>query len=71
MNSRVSATRVLMSLFGLFALTAALVALSGCEMQSAGAAWQPAKGPLMTRWAKKVSPGTAHREYPRPQMVRS
>src|SRR3989442_8941119 len=32
--------------------------------------WQPAKGPLMTRWAKDVSPRNAHTEYPRPQMVR-
>jgi len=32
--------------------------------------WQPAKGPLMTRWAKQVSPNKAHPEYPRPQMVR-
>jgi len=34
------------------------------------AKWKPAKGPLMTRWAKKVSPGKVHQEYPRPQMVR-
>ena len=33
-------------------------------------AWEPAKGPLMTRWAKDVSPDNAHPEYPRPQMVR-
>jgi beta-galactosidase/beta-glucuronidase len=33
-------------------------------------AWQPAAGPLKTRWAKDVSPEKAHREYPRPQMVR-
>lgn len=32
--------------------------------------WQPAKGPLLTRWAKDVSPKNAHPEYPRPQMVR-
>jgi beta-galactosidase/beta-glucuronidase len=32
--------------------------------------WKPAKGPLMTRWAKDVSPENAHPEYPRPQMVR-
>src|SRR5439155_30647 len=32
--------------------------------------WQPAKGPLTTRWAKDVSPKNAHPEYPRPQMVR-
>src|SRR5689334_9431217 len=32
--------------------------------------WKPAAGPLMTRWAKDVSPDKAHPEYPRPQMVR-
>lgn len=37
---------------------------------AATAAWQPADGPLMTRWAKEVSPENAHPEYPRPQMVR-
>src|SRR5688500_24473 len=34
------------------------------------AEWEPAKGPLMTRWAKDVSPRNVHREYPRPQLVR-
>ena len=37
---------------------------------TAEAAWQPAAGPLKTRWAKDVSPENAHPEYPRPQMVR-
>ncbi len=37
---------------------------------SARAAWKPADGPLMTKWAKEVSPEKAHSEYPRPQMVR-
>lgn len=38
---------------------------------SAGAEeWKPAAGPLMTRWAKDVSPKNAHPEYPRPQMIR-
>jgi len=37
---------------------------------TAEAAWQPAKGPLMTRWAKDVKPSKALPEYPRPQMVR-
>jgi len=32
--------------------------------------WKPAAGPLMTRWAKNVSPTNALPEYPRPQMVR-
>ncbi|NIP68681.1 MAG: hypothetical protein GTO04_05720, partial [Planctomycetales bacterium] len=36
----------------------------------APADWKPAEGPLMTRWAKEVSPETVHPEYPRPQMVR-
>ena len=33
--------------------------------------WHPAKAPLMTRWAKDVSPTNAHPLYPRPQMVRA
>ncbi len=37
---------------------------------AAGGSWQPAQGPLKTRWAKDVSPANAHPEYPRPQMVR-
>ncbi|MHB1036630.1 MAG: glycoside hydrolase family 2 protein [Pirellulales bacterium] len=32
--------------------------------------WKPADGPLMTRWAKDVSPEKVHSEYPRPQMAR-
>jgi beta-galactosidase/beta-glucuronidase len=32
--------------------------------------WKPAAGPLMTRWAKEVTPENVHPEYPRPQMVR-
>jgi beta-galactosidase/beta-glucuronidase len=32
--------------------------------------WQPAAGPLKTRWAKDVTPDNVLPEYPRPQMVR-
>ncbi|HEV7999541.1 MAG TPA: glycoside hydrolase family 2 TIM barrel-domain containing protein [Planctomycetaceae bacterium] len=39
-------------------------------MSVSAADWKPAAGPLMTRWAKDVTPATAHREYPRPQLVR-
>ena len=39
-------------------------------VSSRAAEWKPAAGPLMTRWAKDVSPTNAHPEYPRPQMVR-
>ncbi|MEI7729862.1 MAG: DUF4965 domain-containing protein [Verrucomicrobiota bacterium] len=39
--------------------------------QHQAAAWQPAQGPLATRWAKDVKPETVHAEYPRPQLVRS
>jgi len=38
--------------------------------QTFSADWKPATGPLMTRWAKDVSPANALPEYPRPQMVR-
>ena len=44
------------------------IALNFCPY--ADAQWQPAKGPLMTRWAKDVTPENVHPEYPRPQMVR-
>lgn len=37
---------------------------------AASAEWKPADGPLMTQWAKDVSPDNAWPEYPRPQMVR-
>jgi len=40
--------------------------LAGCGAH----AWEPAKGPLMTRWTKDVSPENVLPEYPRPQMVR-
>jgi hypothetical protein len=39
-------------------------------LTTVAADWQPAKGPLMTKWAKDVTPDKAHPEYPRPQMVR-
>ena len=41
-------------------------------MPSPAADWKPATAaaPIMTRWAKDVSPTNAHPEYPRPQMVR-
>lgn len=32
--------------------------------------WKPAAAPLMTRWAKNVSPDRAHPDYPRPQLLR-
>ena len=37
---------------------------------SAAEVWRPVNGPLMTKWAKDVSPKNVHKEYPRPQMVR-
>ncbi|MFM9965974.1 MAG: glycoside hydrolase family 2 protein [Planctomycetaceae bacterium] len=50
-----------------FAVLVSCVLLTG-TLQAAG--WQPKKAPLMTRWAKDVSPEKVHPEYPRPQMVR-
>lgn len=35
------------------------------------ARWEPAGDRIMTGWAYAVTPENAHREYPRPQMVRS
>jgi len=39
--------------------------ISSCQKS-----WQPAKGPLLTKWAKQISPDKVHPEYPRPQFVR-
>ena len=50
--------------------TVGLVCLALGAARCVGAEWKPAKGPLMTRWAKDVSPEKAWPEYPRPQMVR-
>jgi beta-galactosidase/beta-glucuronidase len=50
-----------------------LVSICVCSLfpMSVNAAdWKPAAGPLMTRWAKDVTPANVHREYPRPQLVR-
>jgi hypothetical protein len=33
--------------------------------------WKPAKGPLMTRWARDVKPESVLPEYPRPQLKRT
>jgi hypothetical protein len=46
-------------------LILALVTLSATR-----ADWKPAAGPLMTQWAKDVSPEKVHPDYPRPQLVR-
>jgi len=48
-----------------------VIAVQAAPGFAAGAEWQPAKGPLATRWAAGVSPGNVHPEYPRPQMVRA
>jgi len=46
------------------------IAVVLCVCSSIQAEWKPAKGPLLTRWAKEVSPDNVHPEYPRPQMAR-
>ncbi|HVT28651.1 MAG TPA: glycoside hydrolase family 2 TIM barrel-domain containing protein [Lacipirellulaceae bacterium] len=46
----------------------ALLVASGGGRSALG--WQPAKGPLETRWTHEVSPKNVWPEYPRPQMVR-
>lgn len=32
--------------------------------------WSPVKGAMLTRWAKSITPDSAWRDYPRPQMTR-
>lgn len=52
-------------------LLTAAAALTTLATEAGGAAWAPAPGPLMTRWAKEVSPNDPLPDYPRPQLVRS
>ncbi|MEX0612221.1 MAG: sugar-binding domain-containing protein [Pirellulales bacterium] len=47
-----------------------LLAILVCVTVCGAEPWQPAKGPLMTRWSKDISPERVWPEYPRPQMVR-
>src|SRR6266702_7373263 len=52
-------------------LTLAVGLMFALGLSSGSAAdWKPAEGPLMTKWAKEVSPYKVLPEYPRPQMVR-
>ena len=51
-----------------FLLFAPFLLLSDIQAQDE---WKPAPAPISTRWASLVSPGKAHPEYPRPQMVRA
>lgn len=51
-----------------------LWALIGCVSPFMGIhaqSWKPQTAPIMTRWAKEVTPQNAHAEYPRPQLVRN
>ena len=48
-----------------------LMVLSVAVVLSVGAwAYQPASVSLMTAWGEHVTPETAWRDYPRPQLVR-
>src|ERR1044072_6043230 len=48
-----------------------LLSITIALLDARAAEWQPAKAPLMTCWAKDVSPANPLPEYPPPQMVRS
>jgi hypothetical protein len=50
-------------------LLLAALFLTACAA-GARADWKPARGPLMTRWARDVSADKVLPEYPRPLLVR-
>ena len=56
-----------MKLPGRFAASLLAFLLASCL---AWADWKPVGDKIKTRWAQKVTPDNAWREYPRPQMVR-
>ncbi len=49
-------------------IMASVIGLVG--VQNVQCEWKMGNGPLMTKWAKEVSPKNALPDYPRPQMVR-
>jgi beta-galactosidase/beta-glucuronidase len=52
-------------------LAAVLIGLTGTASVSAQSQeWQPADGPLLTRWADDIAPNNPLPEYPRPKMRR-
>ncbi len=52
------------------AIAIALFCTFAVDHWAAAADWEPAKGPLMTRWWRDVKPDAALPAYPRPQMAR-
>lgn len=50
-----------------FLFLVSAVSLGGA---ACAADWAPTSSPILTRWAKNVSPTNVHPEYPRPQLVR-
>lgn len=44
--------------------------MMGGKSHAQDSAWKPAAAPLMTKWAKTVTPQNVRKEYPRPLMVR-
>ncbi len=48
----------------------AVAIVLACRAAVLAVDWQPAEGPLVTRWANDVSPEQVWPEYPRPQMQR-
>ena len=59
--------KILMKLPVRFAASLLAFLLASCL---AWADWKPVGDKIKTRWAQKVTPDNAWREYPRPQMVR-
>mgnify|MGYP001562791093 CR=1 FL=1 len=65
----IAPTKLNMKIISL-SLATAVQLLAMSRILAAQETWQPAAGPLKTRWSKDVAPAKAHPEYPRPQMVR-
>ncbi|HYW78787.1 MAG TPA: glycoside hydrolase family 2, partial [Thermoguttaceae bacterium] len=59
-----------MNRFALLISMAAVTAAIAPGVAQEQSSWKPVDGPLMTRWAKEVSPDNVLPEYPRPQLVR-
>jgi beta-galactosidase/beta-glucuronidase len=62
--------RSLLTLLGFLVIVSGTFDMVSAQVSQPDDEWTAASSPLMSRWAKDVTPETAHTKYPRPQMKR-
>jgi len=67
-SQKLAVSKVILIMVGITLFISSGIYLGGSTVPSDQ--WQAREAPLMTEWAKDVTPDNVHPEYPRPQMVR-